>query len=636
MHTLAGRMAGALRHRGPDDGGVWVDAAAGYAVGFRRLAIVDLTPEGHQPMLSQSGRFVIAFNGEVYNYQDLRQELLTYPDIRFRGHSDTEVMLAAIETWGLGEAVRQFAGMFAFALWDCRERTLHLVRDRLGEKPLYYGWIGRTFFFGSELKAFRAHPQFRGEVRRDVLIPYLRHNCIPAPHSIYRHINKLLPGTLLTLRPESGDRHPAPVPYWSVRQAAQTGTHDRLRGPANEIVDQLEQVLRRTIGEQMIADVPLGAFLSGGVDSSAIVALMQAESARPVRTFTIGFHDTEFNEAEYARAVAHHLETEHTELYVSPAEVMGVIPRLPRLYDEPFADSSQIPTFLVAQMARQHVTVSLSGDGGDEAFAGYTWYARAIRMWNILRVLPPGTNHLTARALGRISPTGWDRALEMARRLLPAAARRKLTGDRVYKLADILTEANQIETVHRLLISDYWKFDEPEVRGAEEPISRLNDSAHWPRLGSALERLQCFDMLTYLPDDILVKVDRASMAVSLEARAPFLDHRVLEFLWRVPPQYKVRAGQTKWLLRQVLYRHVPPALIERPKQGFAVPLRRWLAGPLRDWAETLLDPVTLAKQGFFNARIIRRLWDEQLSGRRSWDRHLWSVLMFQAWLQKQE
>jgi asparagine synthase (glutamine-hydrolysing) len=633
LTTIAGRMADTLALRGPDDRGVLADVQAGYAVGFRRLAIVDLSPEGHQPMSSASDRYLIAFNGEVYNHGELRKELLQDNSLHFRGHSDTEVMLAAIERWGVVQAVRRFAGMFAFALWDRREKTLVLARDRLGEKPLYYGWMGDVFLFGSELKALRRHPQFQGQVDRDALVPYLRHGYIPAPHSVYENIFKLLPGTTLTIRADQKTL-PAPVAYWSVRQAAAAGQRNRLTGSVAEMTDQMEQVLRRTIGEEMVADVPLGAFLSGGVDSSAIVALMQAQSSRPVRTFTVGFHEKDFNEAEFARAVAKHLGTDHTELYLAPGEALKVIPLLPELYDEPFADSSQIPTYLVARMARQHVTVSLSGDGGDEIFAGYNWYRQAVRLWRYGRCLPSPLSDLLGGMIGSVAPAAWRQVARIGGVLAPAKIRRRLTADRFQKGADLLRHLDRVENMHQWLISTHWNSAGQPLRHGVEPASLLTERSHWARGSSVLERLQCFDMLTYLPDDILVKVDRASMGVSLESRAPFLDHRVVEFALRVPPHFRLHEGQTKWLLRQVLYRYVPRELIERPKQGFSVPLETWLRGPLRDWAEALLQPVQLAEQGFFRVSAIRQLWQEHLAGTRDWQRQLWNVLMFQAWLQQ--
>lgn len=622
------RMADTLHHRGPDDRGAWVDAEAGLALGFRRLAIVDLSAEGHQPMASASGRYLLAFNGEVYNHADLRRELAASGAAPFRGGSDTEVMLAAFERWGPDRALERFVGMFAFALWDRRERILRLARDRIGEKPLYYGWAGGAFVFGSELKALRAYPGSSGEVDRESLALYMRLRYVPAPHSIYRGIRKLPPGTSLTIAAGgtvTAGALPDPVPYWSARRAAEAGAAAPFEGTEAEGVDRLEALLREAVGLQMVADVPLGAFLSGGVDSSTIVALMQAQSPRPVETFTIGFEEDGYDEARYAREVARHLGTAHTELYVTPAEAREVIPSLPTLYDEPFADSSAIPTYLVSRMARRRVTVSLSGDGGDELFGGYSWYTRTARVWDRVRRLPRALRRTTAGALA---------AVEARRPRRPGGAGRLArfaSPDRVSKLAALLGHADEAEDVHWALVSR-WDGLPPVVLGtAEAPPPPPGWEAR-PGLGDVPRRLMLTDLLTFLPGDVLAKVDRASMGVSLEARAPFLDHRVVEFALRVPTAMKIRDGRGKWLLRQVLYRHVPRALIERPKMGFTVPVGAWLRGPLREWAEELLDESRLRREGFLDPGPIRRRWDEHLSGRRDRADDLWSALMFQAWL----
>lgn len=650
MQFQVGRMNDQLVHRGPDDAGVWVDAAAGIALASRRLAIVDLSPAGHQPMLSASGRYVIAYNGEVYNFGELRQELEP-KGTSFRGHSDTEVMLAAVEEWGLEKAVRQFVGMFAFALWDRQERTLHLVRDRLGIKPLYYGWAGKTLLFGSELKALRAHPGFRAEVDRDALALYLRYNYVPQPYSIYQGIRKLPPGCRLTVRAsdfEPGSL-PAPAPYWSARDAAERGAQEPFEGSEHEGVEQLDQLLRDAVRLRMIADVPLGAFLSGGIDSSTVVALMQAQCSRPVKTFTIGFREDRFNEAEHAKAVAAYLGTEHTELYVTPAEAQAVISKLPGLYDEPFADSSQIPTYLVSALARRHVTVSLSGDGGDELFGGYNWYVLGKTAWARLRWMPLIMRRGVARGIKFWEPETYDRHARWLAHWLNRYGRPGSVGEKMHKIAALLPSSNP-EEIYRFLIS-HWKQPESAVIGSREVSTLLTDRSQWARLPDFAARMMFFDLAAYLPDDILTKVDRASMGVSLEARVPLLDHRVVEFAARLPLAWKIRpterkgglinpplrgaagsGGQGKWLLRQVLYRYVPRELVERPKMGFGVPIAEWLRGPLRDWAEDLLSAERMKREGFLHPAPVRRLWDEHLAGRGGGDESLWALLTFQAWL----
>jgi len=625
-------MVDTLRHRGPDDRGAWADARFGIALGHRRLAIVDLSPEGHQPMHSVCGRYVISFNGEIYNFQALRTELegLGYT---FRGHSDTEVMLACISQWGLVPAVTRFNGMFAFALWDRRERRLQLVRDRMGEKPLYYGWVGQTFLFGSELKALRVHSDFTAEVNRDALALYLRHNYIPAPHSIYQNIHKVQPGMIVTINTSdpSGSAHI--TPYWSARAAAERGVAEPFTGSVHEALACLDELLRDAVKLRMQADVPLGAFLSGGLDSSTIVALMQAQSERPVQTFTIGFYEANYNEADSAKAVANYLGTAHTELYVRPEEAMAVIPRLPALYDEPFSDSSQIPTFLISELARRDVTVSLSGDGGDELFAGYTRYFWGANIWRLMKVMPLGLRRLTAHGLRIPSPHTWEAIYRSLAGVLPGSMKLRSPEDKLRKLAEILTTECP-EALYLNLVS-HWKAPASIVIGSSEPATVLTDHAQYTNLPDFLQRMMYLDQMTYLPDDILAKVDRASMGVSLEARVPFLDHRVVEFAWQLPLSMKIRDSQGKWLLRQLLHRYVPKALVERPKMGFGVPLDSWLRGPLREWAETLLDEKQLRDQEFFDPNPIRQMWAEHLSGRRDWQYHLWDVLMFQAWLEQE-
>lgn len=583
-------------------------------------------------MMSACGRYVIAFNGEIYNFEALREELVALGHT-FRGHSDTEVLLAAISQWGLTPALQRSNGMFAIALWDREERSLHLVRDRVGEKPLYYGWVGTAFVFGSELKALRAYPEFRGEIDRDALALFMRYCYVPTPFSIYRGIAKLVPGAILTLdgNTQAGCL-PEPQPYWSARAVAEQSRERRPAWSPEDATASLDALLRDAVKLRMTADVPLGAFLSGGVDSSTVVALMQTQSARPIRTFSIGFDEPAYNEAAHAAAVARHLGTAHTELYVSPAQAMAVIPDLPALYDEPFADSSQIPTFLVSQLARRQVTVSLSGDGGDELFGGYTRYLLGGEVWRRIGWIPKPFKRAAAGVLTAASSGTWTAILNALAPLIPPTLRVQHPGEKLRKLADVLAKDDP-DALYLRLVS-IWHEPLSVVQGAVEPPTRLTDRSQWARLPEFINRMMFLDLISYLPDDILVKVDRASMGVSLEARVPLLDHRVVEFAWTLPATFKIRDGQSKWLLRQVLYRYVPPALIDRPKMGFGLPIDSWLRGPLRGWAEDLLDEGRLKKFGLFHAEPVRRKWAEHLSGRQNWQYLLWNVLMAQAWLDR--
>lgn len=629
---LLSRMAEAISHRGPDDVGYWTDGSQRLGFGHRRLAVVDLSPAGHQPMVSRSRRYVVVFNGEIYNHMDCRAAL-SVPN--WRGHSDTETLLAGFESWGVEGTLERCIGMFAFALWDTHSQTLTLGRDRLGEKPLYYGWQGHganaVFLFGSELKAIKAHPTFDAGVDRNALCLFMRHSYIPAPYSIYDGIFKLEAGCLLTV--SLTNREPKIVRYWSAISVATKGVAAPFAGSAEQGVDALESLLKSAVKQQMMADVPLGAFLSGGIDSSTVVALMQAQSSRAVKTFTIGFSEVGYNEAVHAKAVAKHLGTEHTELYVSPKQAQDVIPRLPTLYCEPFSDSSQIPTFLVSQLARQQVTVSLSGDAGDELFCGYNRYLLANKLWRKLSLLPAPSRQLLARSLGALSPTQWNALLASVQGLLPGSWRQTNLGDKLHKAAGVLA-SDSADALYLGLVS-HWDDPAGVVIGGMEPPTLLTGNA--PGLDGLddIQRMMALDALTYLPDDILVKVDRAGMGVSLEGRVPFLDHRVVEFAWTLPQCMKLRDGVGKWVLRQVLYRHVPKELIERPKMGFGVPIGDWLRGPLRDWAEDLLDEARLRGEGYFDPAPIRQKWAEHLSGSRNWQNHLWNVLMFQAWLAEQ-
>lgn len=610
------RMAALLRHRGPDDHGAWCDAEAGIALGHRRLSIIELSRAGAQPMRSACGRYVISFNGEIYNHLDLRKTLSgAGADIRWRGQSDTETLLAALSRWGVERALRECCGMFAFALWDRDRHELVLARDRMGEKPLYYGWQGRSFLFASELKAFRAHPDFESRVDRIALASYFKRHCITAPRSIYRGISNLLPGTYVRLR-TAGPAGPVieESTYWSLLEVAERGIAARTEPGESEAVDVLDASLRAAVLRQTIADVPLGAFLSGGIDSTLIVALLQDQSSRPVKTFTIGFDEPDFDEAPYARAIAAHLGTEHTELEVRPQDAMDVIPGLPSLYDEPFGDSSAVPTFLVCRLARSQVTVALSGDGGDELFGGYTRYHKCEQIRSNVIRLP----YALRRPLGA--------GLVRASGLAPATR----MGWRASRLGHYLRAANDA-ALYDVQVSQ--RHDEGRlvrVRG--------HGNEAWGRSvsgGQLLDVMMLSDGMTYLPADILTKVDRASMAVSLESRVPMLDHHVVEHAWRLPLALKVRNGRGKWILRQVLRRYVPDRLIERPKKGFGVPVGQWLRGPLRPWAEDLIDQRRVREEGYLDPQRVRSEWNRHLQGDAPSDDRIWPLLVFQQWLRAQ-
>lgn len=625
--AVAARMADRIRHRGPDDGGVWVDANAGIAIAHRRLSILDLSPAGAQPMQSVSGRWVLAYNGEVYNHLELRERLQGEGSApAWRGHSDTETLLASIEIWGVEETLKRSVGMFALALWDRSERTLWLARDRIGEKPLYYGWQGDTFLFGSELKALRAHPSFNAAVDRGAVALLMRHNYVPSPYSIYAGIHKLPPGTWLRL--SLGQRETTPVPYWSLAEVAERGMSSPFEGSDADALDELERILSNSVRGQMVADVPLGALLSGGIDSTAITALMQANSKRPVRTFTIGFEERQYDEATHARSVAAHLGTDHMELRLGPSDALALVPQLPEMYDEPFADSSQLPTHLVMKLAREHVKVAVSGDAGDELFGGYNRYFLGPKTWRAISWMPTGLRRVVGAGLTAFPADAVNYFMG------PLAARSGVAalGDKAHKLGPRMRDVNSLDDLYVSLVSEWPRADEMVVRG-HMPPNLLDQRSRWPRLDDPVARMMAMDGLTYLPDDILVKVDRASMAASLETRAPFLDRDLIEFAWSVPMHMKVRGGQGKWLLRRLVDRHVPAALMARPKMGFGIPLDQWLRGPLREWAEALLDEDRLKSEGYLDPRTIRVAWDRHVRGEASFGYRLWSVLMFQAWLE---
>ena len=642
-------MVNTIEHRGPDDMGAWSDSAAGIGFAHRRLSILDLSPAGHQPMRSESGRFVLAFNGEIYNHQTLRANLQVVgaaPE-SWRGHSDTETLLAAFECWGVEGALQRTIGMFAIALWDTREQCLHLARDRFGEKPLFYGWAGegeaRAFVFGSELKALRAYPGFANPVCREALAQYLRFLYVPAPRSIYRGVFKLEPGCLLTVRGAPSESVPAqPLRpgdvhgsvsvrrWWALADMVQAGAQNPITNEAEGLA-QLTGALQDAVRLQSLADVPLGAFLSGGVDSSLIVALMQEQARQsgsgPVKTFTVGFEEAGFDESPHARAVAQHLGTEHNEMRVTARMALDVIPALPQMYDEPFADSSQIPTHLVCKAAREQVTVALSGDAGDELFGGYNRYFWGPRIWRRLALLPYPARQVLSSALAALPASAWDGLAKPLGVVRP--------GEKLHKLARAMRGVHGLDDLYRNLVSE-WQDPALLVKGEAgqilEPASLLADALPAEGTEAGPLRMMYRDSMSYLPDDILCKVDRAAMAISLETRVPFLDHRVAELAWRLPLSMKIRGNEGKWALRQVLYQHVPRELIERPKAGFALPIGQWLRGPLREWAEAHLSLTRLQAEGFFHPEPIRRRWAEHSSGRADHTASLWAVLMFQAWL----
>jgi asparagine synthase (glutamine-hydrolysing) len=684
----AKQMALAIQHRGPDDAGVWADVSAGIALGFRRLSILDLSSAGQQPMSSASERFVMTFNGEIYNHTDLRDllraEQLSTPAQPWRGHSDSETLLACFEAWGMEETLQKTVGMFAIALWDTQTRTLHLARDRFGEKPLYYGWAsststaGSTFVFGSELKALRAYPGFHNSVSREALALYMRFTYVPAPFSIYQNIFKLEPGCMLSIHADTSTNinaalsqagklleaaHVQSVPtaplaplrppaaqgglrmhrWWSLASVVEAGAQNQISSE-EEALETLELRLKEAVRMQSLADVPLGSFLSGGVDSSCIAALMQAQASSPVKTFTVGFEEAEFDESPHARAVAEHLGTEHNEFFVSAKHAQEVIVELPTMYDEPFADSSQIPTHLVCKAARQKVKVALTGDAGDELFGGYNRYLWAPRIWSRLAWLPYPARQALGVVIRAVPTAGWDALSRPVNALLPSSKNFGRAGDRAHKLAAHLGNVHNLDDLFKSLVSEWqdpaqvvkWAGDESGDQAGgllPEPSSMLSDP--WPVAGVEQHQLRMMyrDCTTYLPDDILCKVDRAAMAASLETRAPFLDHRVAELAWQLPLNMKIRNGQGKWALRQVLYKYVPKDLIDRPKAGFAIPIGQWLRGPLKDWAEALLDEKRLELEGYFHPKPIRDKWLQHLTGRFDHSPSLWTVLMFQSWLE---
>lgn len=627
------RMTHVLFHRGPDDSGIWIDRDNGICFGHRRLSIIDRSASGHQPMESLSGRYIIVFNGEIYNFVEIKNKLEAETNYSWRGHSDTEVILEAVNRWGVNEALGHFNGMFAFALFDRLKRQLYLVRDRLGKKPLYYGQSGGVFLFASELKSIREHENFKPEIDRDALALYLRYNYVPAPYSIYRNIYKLTPGNMLVLDlGERGILNQRMVTYWSAKETGQAGADKPFSGTFDEALTRLEGLLADAVRLRLVSDVSVGAFLSGGVDSSLIVALMQAQNSARVKTFTIGLEEQGFNEAGFARQIAEYLHTEHTEFYVTAKETREVIPQLPDLYDEPFADSSQIPTFLVSRLTRQYVTVSLSGDGGDELFGGYNRYFIAPAIWNNVKWLPFTLRKGLAGIVQSITPAQWN----IFSRIFSPALRRYGTqgtfADKFNKIAQVMNMPDS-DAVYRRLVSVY---DNPEeiILEGREPSTIVTDRSLWPKSPNFVRRMMYLDLVSYLPDDILVKVDRASMGVGLEARAPFLDHRVVKFSCCLPNKMLYNDSKGKLLLRKLLNKYVPAKLIERPKMGFGIPIDAWLRGPLKEWAGDLLNENKLQQDGFFRPKLIAKQFSEHISGKRNWQYCLWGILMFQAWKER--
>lgn len=619
------KMAASLRHRGPDDEGMWQNAQAGIALCHRRLAIIDLSSAGHQPMHSAGRRFTIVYNGEIYNYRELRAELLLH-GYSFVGASDTEVLLAAIEHWGLRAALEKCKGMFAIALWDSRERVLYLVRDRYGEKPLYFGVCGNTLLFGSELKALRQHPSWTGDIDRDALALMMQHDYVPAPYSIFRGIRKVVPGSFVAVRTSGSAFRIEEQRYWHPDVMFERAAEEQSKLGPNEWIELVEDALSRAVQRQMLADVPVGAFLSGGTDSSLVVALMQRASTQRVRTFSIGFSEPEFDESPFARGVAQHLGTEHTEYIVTPRDCLNVVPEIPRVYDEPFADRSQIPTYLVCQLARRKVTVALSGDGGDELFAGYGRYAISMKKWRAVSRLPAPVRAHGSAILEKMP----RRALEMAARpasfLWGRGKRKEGFAERLQHYSNQWKAANQGE-FYRSSMRRWYPPKQP-VLGASEALREVQSTL---RHVDPLKQLMHIDACEYLPDDILVKVDRAAMAVSLETRIPLLDVDVAHVAARIPSAVLMHDGRGKWVLRELLRRHIPSALVDRPKSGFAVPIAKWLREDLRPWAADLLDASRLRREGYLDASMVQERWQQHLAGQADWSQHLWNVLMFQEW-----
>ena len=631
------KMSTALTHRGPDDSGILINPDNKVAFGHRRLSIIDLSSAGHQPMTSPCGRFTVVFNGEIYNHLQLRDLL---DGQSWCGHSDTETLVAAFSQWGIEKTLQQLVGMFAIAVWDFKERKLSLIRDRFGEKPLYYSWSKGVFIFGSELKSLRAYKGFSSQIDRNALSLYMQYMYVPNPYSIFEDVYKMEPGCILQID-ESGLSQPPKDPpfapfnsqgisimqWYSLSDIAKNGQNNLIKDE-NEAIELLEETLLESVRSQLITDVPLGAFLSGGIDSSVIVSLMQKVSKNPVKTFTIGFEESAFNEAIYAKDVAKHLGTDHHELYITASDAIEVIPSLPTLYDEPFADSSQIPTYLVSQLARQSVTVSLSGDAGDELFGGYNRYVWGGLIWNKVKWIPPSFRGVLSNIIQKVPVSAWDNIGSS----LPKKYEVFSMGDKAYRMAHRLKIVRSLDDVYHSLVTEGYKEESLVIGGNSELKTKLNNCDLVSGIEESEQRMMLWDSLTYLPDDILTKVDRAAMGAGLETRIPFLDYRVVELAWRLPLNMKIKNGIGKWPVREVLYKYVPKELIERPKAGFAVPVGQWIRGPLREWADDLLDETRIRREGYFNYKLVNKLWSQHLSGRYDWTPRLWAILMFQAWL----
>jgi len=656
MEGNVSAMANALEHRGPDDFGIWLDGEKSLALGHRRLSIVDISSSGHQPMLSKNKSYVIALNGEIYNHIKLRKELESLnPHHSWNGHSDTETLLAGFEQWGIEETLKKTVGMFSMALWNLETKTLYLIRDRFGEKPLYFGWINtgnkNVFAFGSELKALKAYPRFQNNISREALKQYFKYMYIPAPYSIFEGIYKLEPGCILSMQSAPKQKPTEPfhfqdqneVSYENIKISKWYRFKEIIIKSANHKIKNeleanhlLETQLNETISIQSSADVPLGAFLSGGVDSSLIVALMQKQSTAPIKTFTIGFEDPQFNESVYAKAVASHLKTDHHEMKVTSNDALLLIPQLPSLYDEPFADSSQIPTYFVSQAAKKEVTVSLSGDAGDELFGGYNRYLMAPSLWKKINFLPFKIRKLLGASLRAVPINFWDKIGDIYNLTQIESKGINRLGDKISKTALRLKNINSIDALYKSLVTE-WPNPDCLVKGglktSSELINLINDELPKQGLDSSESRMMYWDTISYLPDDILCKVDRAAMANSLETRVPFLDHRVVELAQRIPIEFKIKNKIGKMAIRNILYKSVPKELIERPKAGFGVPLGTWLRGPLRPWVEELINYNRLEKEGYLEPSIIREIWNEHLSGKRDWSFRIWSIVIFQQWLE---